>query len=415
MRIFMQNCSMELRRMNPEFQKAIPLLKRIEEEGFQAYFVGGSVRDDILGKPIADVDIATSATPEEIKSIFKKTIDIGLEHGTVAVLHEGIPYEITTFRAEAEYKDYRRPLEVAFIRNLYEDLGRRDFTMNAIAMDAAGKLIDPFHGAAAIQNKVIETVGKAEERFTEDALRMMRAVRFHSQLSFKIDENTMEALIKNAHLLEYIAVERKLAEFDKLLSGVNCNEGIQALIQSGLFLYLPGLQHQKQELTAFSRIEKNGLHIDEVWVLLLQTLKLDVSEGTDFLKSWRLSGKRIKEIIGILNWLEVRMHSSLQPLDLYHSGYDTAISTEKVFNILTGRKADSNIKNVVEQYHSLPIKAKKELQVSGHDVMGWKNKQAGPWVKEELQRIEEAIIHKKLRNDKELIKEWLMKCNQSCE
>lgn len=404
-----------MRKMNPEFQKAIHLLSKIEEAGFEAYFVGGSVRDDILGKRIADVDIATSAMPEEIKAIFHKTIDIGLEHGTVAVLHEGVPYEITTFRAEAEYKDFRRPSEVYFIRSLNEDLSRRDFTMNAIAMNANGKLIDPFHGVDDIRLKVIQTVGKAEDRFKEDALRMMRAVRFHSQLSFSISENTMNALIRNAHLLEHIAVERKLAEFEKLLSGVNINGGIRVLAESGLYHYLPGLLPYNQQLIHFAEIEKAALNIEERWALLVHILKKDVREAQSFLKSWRLPGKRIKTIIAIQNGLDLRLQSVWQPLNLYHCGYDTAISVEKIVNIMNRRPANAHLEDVADQYQDLPIKSKNEIPVTGTDLMQWLNRQAGAWIKTDLQSIEEAIILKKLPNDKESIKEWLIKCNQSSE
>lgn len=139
--------------MNEAFLMAVPVLKDIEAAGYEAYFVGGSVRDHILGKEIADVDIATSAAPEEVKTIFSRTLDVGIEHGTVVVLYNGIPYEITTFRTEAEYLDFRRPSEVQFIRSLEEDLKRRDFTMNAIAMDKEGRLIDPFNGRGAIEEK----------------------------------------------------------------------------------------------------------------------------------------------------------------------------------------------------------------------------------------------------------------------
>src|SRR3954451_24281467 len=162
--------------MIPIFKKAIPLLEVIEKAGFEAYFVGGCVRDYLLGKKIADVDIATSATPQEIKTIFSKTIDVGIEHGTVVVIWDKETYELTTFRSDGEYTDFRRPSEVTFIRSLEEDLKRRDFTMNSMAMDKEGRLIDPFSGRKAIQNKIIETVGAAPDRFHEDALRMMRAI-----------------------------------------------------------------------------------------------------------------------------------------------------------------------------------------------------------------------------------------------
>ena len=145
------------------FLKAIPVIKKIEDAGFEAYFVGGSVRDLLMNKPIDDVDIATSATPEEIKNIFDKTVDVGIEHGTILVLYGGESYEITTFRTEGNYVDYRRPESVSFVKSLEEDLSRRDFTMNAIAMTKEGNFIDPFHGMEDIKNTIIRSVGNHGE------------------------------------------------------------------------------------------------------------------------------------------------------------------------------------------------------------------------------------------------------------
>jgi len=132
--------------MHQVFLKAVPILEKIEKAGYEAYFVGGSVRDYLLGKDIDDVDIATSALPEEVKAIFPKTVDVGIEHGTILVLYKGTAYEVTTFRTDGEYKDFRHPERVTFIRSLHEDLKRRDFTMNAIAMDKRGKSLIPLTG-----------------------------------------------------------------------------------------------------------------------------------------------------------------------------------------------------------------------------------------------------------------------------
>src|SRR4051812_38283336 len=216
--------------MKEPFLAAVPVLTKLESAGYEAYFVGGAVRDFLLKKEINDIDIATSATPEEVKQIFSKTVDVGIEHGTLLVLYQNQSYEITTFRTEAEYEDYRRPKAVSFIRSLKEDLQRRDFTMNAIAMDKDGNLIDPFHGELSIKNQVIQTVGKATDRFQEDALRMMRAVRFVSQLSFRIEDETLNALEDLVHLLGKIAIERKQTEFDKLLFGDNRKQAIQLIL-----------------------------------------------------------------------------------------------------------------------------------------------------------------------------------------
>lgn len=152
-------------------------------------------------------------------AIFPRTVPVGIAHGTVMVIERGVSYEVTTFRKEGRYEDYRRPKDVTFVRSLNEDLQRRDFTMNAIAMNEYGEIIDPFGGVEALKQRIIETVGDAAERFNEDALRMMRALRFVSQLGFSLSLKTKQAIIQYGHLLQHIAVERIAVEFEKLLLG----------------------------------------------------------------------------------------------------------------------------------------------------------------------------------------------------
>ena len=171
---------------NTLFEQAKPLLEQLEHHGYQAYYVGGCVRDYLMERPIHDIDITTSATPDEVEALFDKTIPVGKEHGTINVVYQGENYEITTFRAEAEYTDHRRPSEVYFVRELYEDVKRRDFTMNALAMDTDYQLHDYFNGRADIQHKLIRTVGEAQERFDEDALRILRGLRFQAQLGLSL-------------------------------------------------------------------------------------------------------------------------------------------------------------------------------------------------------------------------------------
>ena len=185
---------MKLTHLPSEFQEALPILEKLKAAGFEAYFVGGSVRDAILGRPIHDVDIATSAYPEETKQVFARTIDVGIEHGTVLVLHGQQEYEITTFRTEDIYVDYRRPSQVSFVRSLEEDLKRRDFTINAYALSDKAQIVDLFSGLADLENKVLRAVGLAQERFNEDALRIMRGFRFAASLDFDIEEATFEAM-----------------------------------------------------------------------------------------------------------------------------------------------------------------------------------------------------------------------------
>ncbi|MCR5594556.1 MAG: CCA tRNA nucleotidyltransferase [Lachnospiraceae bacterium] len=193
------------------------IISILEAAGFEAYAVGGCVRDVILGRTPDDWDITTSAKPGEIKSLFKKTVDTGIQHGTVTVLMNGNGYEVTTYRIDGIYEDARHPKEVSFTSDLKEDLKRRDFTINALAYNDSSGLIDEFDGIGDLNKGIIRCVGDPTERFSEDALRMMRAVRFAAQLGFEIDPDTRSAASKLAPNLKKVSVERILTELTKLI------------------------------------------------------------------------------------------------------------------------------------------------------------------------------------------------------
>ena len=189
----------------------------ITQAGYEAYAVGGCIRDSILGRVPDDWDITTSAKPEQVKALFRRTIDTGIEHGTVTVMLEKEGFEVTTYRIDGEYEDSRHPKDVIFTANLVEDLKRRDFTINAMAYNDTSGLVDIFGGMEDIERKTIRCVGNAEERFTEDALRIMRAIRFSAQLGYCIEEETRKAISKLAGNLAHISAERIQVELVKLL------------------------------------------------------------------------------------------------------------------------------------------------------------------------------------------------------
>ena len=190
------------------------ILKTLESHGFDAYVVGGTVRDFLLKKSTHDYDITTNALPKDIHKIFEKCIDTGIKHGTVTVIMNGIKAEITTFRSDGVYKNHRKPESVTFSKNICDDLSRRDFTMNAIAYKD-GTFTDVYGGLKDIENKTIKTVNDASDRFFEDALRMMRAVRFSCTLNFSPDKNLLSAVEKQGGLIKYVSFERIKSEFDK--------------------------------------------------------------------------------------------------------------------------------------------------------------------------------------------------------
>lgn len=198
-------------------EKVQYIIDTLSVHGYEAYAVGGCVRDMILGKDPEDWDITTSAKPYEIKKVFKRTVDTGIEHGTVTVLMDKDHYEVTTYRLDGIYEDYRHPKEVSFTSSLAEDLKRRDFTINAMAYNPENGIVDLFGGMEDLKKGLIRCVGNASERFEEDALRILRAVRFSAQLGFQIEEHTKEAIIKKAPLLRNISAERIRTELTKLL------------------------------------------------------------------------------------------------------------------------------------------------------------------------------------------------------
>ncbi|MCL2111307.1 MAG: CCA tRNA nucleotidyltransferase [Clostridiales bacterium] len=208
------------------------VLEMLNAQGHEAYLVGGCVRDLLMGKEPKDWDVATSATPEEVGEVFgeRKTVGTGLKHGTVTVLMEGMPVEVTTYRVDGEYEDNRRPASVTFAKSLREDVARRDFTINAIAMDAGGEIIDHFDGEDDIRARRIRCVGDPDERFNEDGLRILRALRFASKLGFSIEPGTSESIIANRELLKNISGERIRDELTGLLCGRNARKVLRKYV-----------------------------------------------------------------------------------------------------------------------------------------------------------------------------------------
>ena len=193
------------------------IINVLYDNGYEAFVVGGCVRDSLMGIEPKDWDITTSASPLEIKRLFNRTVDTGIKHGTVTVLIDKVGYEVTTYRIDGEYKDSRHPEDVIFTKDLTEDLKRRDFTINAMAYNDKVGIVDKFNGIEDLNNKIIKCVGVAHERFEEDALRILRAIRFSAQLDFAIETDTKKAIVDLAHTLKNISAERIKVEIDKTL------------------------------------------------------------------------------------------------------------------------------------------------------------------------------------------------------
>ncbi len=398
---------MKMKQLPEEFLKATPIMEAIEAAGFEAYFVGGSVRDIILNHHIHDVDIATSAFPEEIKQIFPRTVDVGIEHGTVLVLHGDEEYEITTFRTESTYQDYRRPDEVTFVRSLSEDLKRRDFTMNALAMTKEGELIDLFSGIEAIHQKQIIAVGNASERFHEDALRMMRGLRFASQLDFDIEEQTKQAIMEHHALLEKISVERIYIEFIKLLTAEYRNKGLVSFVETGCFNYCPGLKGHQEGLEKLLTIPNEAIFETDTiaWITLIYMLH--INEVTSFLRQWKCSNKLIHHVDKSVTQLIRRDTEEWDILSLYESG-EEVISDVEIVRELIGLSSQKD--EALNIYKELPIKSIRELAVSGKDILNVLEESPGPWLGQLLGHLEKSVVLAQLPNEKEALliegKKW---------
>ncbi|HDJ2905240.1 TPA: CCA tRNA nucleotidyltransferase [Staphylococcus aureus] len=389
------------------FEQARPILEQIQDNGFEAYYVGGSVRDYVMGRNIHDIDITTSATPDEIESIFSHTIPVGKEHGTINVVFNDENYEVTTFRAEEDYVNHRRPSGVTFVRDLYEDLQRRDFTMNAIAMDTAYKLYDYFDGQQDINNRIIRTVGIAEERFQEDALRMIRCLRFQSQLSFDIAMETFEAMRTQMADIKFLSIERIVIELTKLMRGINVEESFNHLKSLKAFNYMP----------YFEQLDMNQINVTEPidleLLIAIVSVKFDINYS---LKPLKLSNRQVKDInqyIQIMNALPSII--TKEQLKMFVYDYDTnliknvmvAADVLKANDIQGHEPLIVNLQTINETLHRLTMHNRKDMMVNGGVLMAHLNAKSGPWLKDVLRQIEIAIVTGKVSNEETEILKWV--------
>lgn len=398
---------MRIKTLPDVFINALPVLRKINEAGFEAYFVGGCVRDLLLNRHIHDVDIATSAYPMEVKEIFDRTIDTGIKHGTVTILFENNSYEITTFRTESEYQDFRRPDHVTFVQNLSEDLKRRDFTINALAMDVYGNLIDHFDGLKDLDLKLIKAVGKAENRFHEDALRMMRAVRFMSQLQFKLEDQTQKAIADNHELLSKISVERIRDEFVKMGLGKGSQAAFQVFLDTKLSEQVPCFKGKKDALSIFPKLNFAPTTEANLWALMIILLKIPTNKIARFMRKWKNSNAMERQVAEIVEFFDLVSAQDPTNFDLFNSNLKTIASTIDLAHIL-GQPINGQA--LIDRYEALPIKNAQELAIDGSFLL--KNGiPAGPRIGEILTDIKKAVTEGKIDNDEAQISQFLLELN----
>lgn len=395
---------MKITNLPTVFTEALPVLEKINQAGYEAYFVGGSVRDLLLDRHIHDVDIATSAYPMEIKHIFNKTIDTGIKHGTVTILYNKNSYEITTFRTESGYQDFRRPDHVTFVQNLSEDLKRRDFTINALAMDVDGNIIDHFDGIGDLKRHVIKAVGIAENRFHEDALRMMRAVRFMSQLEFDLEDKTYQAIKDNHNLLSKISVERIRDEFVKMGIAEGSRRAFQVFLDTGLSEEVPCFKGKKESLSIFPKLTFSPTTEENLWALMIILLKVDNQDIAKFMRKWKNSNAMERQVAQIVEFFDLISSKIPTNYDLFRRDLKTIILTIDLAHIL-GQPINGSA--LVDRYEALPIKKQKDLVVDGKTLL--KNGiPAGPKVGYWLREITRAVVEGEIANDEKAINKFIL-------
>ncbi len=354
---------------------ALKLISRISESGFDAYIVGGFVRDYIMGIESNDIDITTSAKPKDLISIFEDGVIPKEDYGAVTVYYNNIRYEITTYRKEIGYVSNRRPDRVEYIEDLYDDITRRDFTVNSLCMDKNGNIIDLLGSRKDIDEHLIKCIGNPDEKFSEDSLRILRAIRFATVLDFNIDENTGKAINNQKHLLKNLSFYRKREELDKIFASKNVSRGIELLLEYGL--------DKELEIDNLNKIT-NPSNLIGIWTIL------NVEDKYPFTNNEKNLMKDVRTLLD---------KNNLDPYNLYKYGL--------YVNSVAGEMKGMDLKQISSRYQNLPIRSRKELDINAKDIMEIMNKEPGPYINEIMGDIEYNVLYSKLVNNKEEISEYI--------
>lgn len=361
------------------------ILNRFYENNFQAFIVGGCVRDSLLGKTPHDYDITTNALPNKTESLFEKTIPTGIKHGTITVLINNNPFEVTTYRIDGEYLDNRKPENVEFVTNIKEDLARRDFTINALAYSPKLGFKDFFNGQEDLKDKIIRCVGAPDKRFNEDALRILRAIRFSCQLNFKIEEETFNSIKRNFHLVKNISKERIRDEFSKILLSSHSFNGLCTLKDIGLTdLIMPVLKENfnldnetLKNNYKFLSLTKNKLS-SKLASFILASCNFNAIGNLveDILKNLHYDNKTIKETLTLIN--EFNISLSLNRYEL--KKLINKVSKELIFDLIDLKRnflklnnqsldninsIEKELKNIIASKESLTIR---DLAINGNSL-----------------------------------------------
>lgn len=401
----MKRCMKEWREnsvMKNRWPAAYKIIDELEQAGFEAFVVGGAVRDFIRNAPVNDVDITTNATPDEVKKIFTHTIDVGIEHGTVLVVLDE-PIEVTTYRSESTYSDFRRPDGVKFVHTLTEDLQRRDFTINAMALTKEDELVDYFGGRQAIEAGIIQAVGNPQLRFSEDALRMLRAVRFSAQLNFTLDSETFNAIRSLHALIGHVSIERVKVELEKIWLSEFPYKGMKLFVDSGLSSIFPGdWERNLQSWVNFSsfNLKANG------WAFFVLIQSIEENDINELLNHYKCSNDEKKHVKNVIQAVHNLLNGAWTVDELFQYSDEVLRVAYHYGKSILSNCIALPLEEFLLQKRAIPINSKKDIVVNGNDFMQWANKKRGPWIKEVLDILTSMIVNGQIKNDRHDIKEW---------
>lgn len=376
-------------------EAGIEVLKLIEMNGYEAFFVGGFVRDYILKIESNDIDITTNALPNQISNIFK-VVNTGIKYNSVTIVYEGYSFETTTYRIEKAYVDNRHPTYT--VGNvLTDDLRRRDFTINAMAMDKDLNVIDIFGGLDDLKNKVIKTVNEPQKRFTEDALRMLRAAYFASKLNFTIERDTLLAMRKCSYLVQNLSCDRVSWELEKLINSNYPAVGINYLIESNI---APYLFEFKNGIYLFNENKLNTLS----WA---EFIAISYFNSPDEIYKIHLKSNLNDLILSAIKLARENPKNNFSSLDLFEHGL-SVIKLANSINVIISKSKDK-LAQIEMEYEGLPIKSISDLAIKGQDILDNVKLDDNRMIGQILQEMKKLVIMKKIDNTKDSLLKYIKK------
>ncbi|MFV8828344.1 CCA tRNA nucleotidyltransferase [Alkalihalobacterium sp. APHAB7] len=385
--------------MEPLFLIGSKVIHKIKQQGDEAYFVGGAVRDFLLQRPVHDIDITTSAPVERIEELFEVTIPLGKEHGTIIVRLEEQSFEVTTYRSVSDGRS-----------TLAEDLQKRDFTINAMAMNEKMELIDPYNFYNDLENRLIRAVENGVERFVEDPLRMLRACRFSSQLNFEIEKETFDAITKCRGLTERTAIERAVTEFEKLVKARTFSRGLHYMLSSGLTQHISFLKGKEKALEDLAAMKLEILlSLEEVWAAFLYVDQTE-QDLISYLKALKKSKQFVHQVVRLQEALNTYRNNGWTNGLIYKIGLENSLKLGRLLYTLHPEENHVHTEQSLMKWHNnLPIKSRRDLNLNGQLLVQAFQKEQGAWIERLLVKVEKAVLAQKVANNTREMIAWLMK------